>query len=187
MDWDLPPRPDSHTWPHITYNTLQTGGYHADRHCFGPNCPWDGGGEGDGAAFRLYQLGRLIDTFVYFSHSFITIPPQGWTALCHLNGARVLGMHTYLRAPNGIHDVSIQLSPCIYDVTYAHTPGTFITEWEAGAEKCRRIFESQETVERCVEAMVAIAVHHGFEGTCEYAHGVQCIYVPDTHAPPTHA
>lgn len=89
-----------------------TGGYHTDRHCFGPNCPWDNDGGGEGAAFRLYQW-ELIDVFVYFSHQFITVPPPGWTALCHRHGAKALG--------------------------------TFITEWEAGKEKCRRVFES-----RCV-------------------------------------
>ena len=33
----------------------------------------------------------LIDTFVYFSHHLITIPPEGWTQAAHKNGVEMLG------------------------------------------------------------------------------------------------
>lgn len=33
----------------------------------------------------------IIDTFVYFSHHFITIPPIGWTNAAHKHGVKVLG------------------------------------------------------------------------------------------------
>lgn len=33
----------------------------------------------------------LIDTFVYFSHNFITIPVKGWIEAAHTNGVSVLG------------------------------------------------------------------------------------------------
>jgi hypothetical protein len=32
-----------------------------------------------------------IDTFVYFSHHLVTIPPPGWISAAHVNGVRVLG------------------------------------------------------------------------------------------------
>ena len=100
----------------LTQSIINPGGYHADRHCFGSNCPWDDhAGDGDegagaGAAFRLYQW-DLIDAFVYFSHRFVTIPPPGWSALCHRHGVRALG--------------------------------TLITEWDAGRETCRQLFASR--------------------------------------------
>ena len=33
----------------------------------------------------------LIDTFVYFSHHLITIPPKGWIRAAHKNGVEILG------------------------------------------------------------------------------------------------
>ncbi|CAM9741516.1 unnamed protein product [Chrysoparadoxa australica] len=41
-------------------------------------------------AYRIYDW-LLIDTFIYFSHSFVTIPPAGWIQVAHLHGTRVLG------------------------------------------------------------------------------------------------
>jgi mannosyl-glycoprotein endo-beta-N-acetylglucosaminidase len=32
-----------------------------------------------------------IDTFVYFSHHLVTVPPVGWVSAAHTNGVRVLG------------------------------------------------------------------------------------------------
>ena len=35
--------------------------------------------------YRLPYL-ELVDMFVYFSHYFITIPPFGYTLICHKHG-----------------------------------------------------------------------------------------------------
>ena len=35
---------------------------------------------------------NLIDTFVYFSHHFVTIPPPCWIHAAHLHGVPVLGV-----------------------------------------------------------------------------------------------
>lgn len=59
-----------------------------------------------------------------------------------------------------------RLNPSVHTRIHTLSAGTFITEWDAGTEKCRHVFESEEMVARCVEQMVALAVHHGFEGTC---------------------
>ena len=33
----------------------------------------------------------MIDTFVYFSHKLVTIPPYGWINAAHTHGVKVLG------------------------------------------------------------------------------------------------
>ncbi|XP_035827207.1 uncharacterized protein LOC101863364 isoform X2 [Aplysia californica] len=41
-------------------------------------------------SYRFYHW-HLIDTFVYFSHRFITVPPLGWICAAHKEGVTVLG------------------------------------------------------------------------------------------------
>ncbi|PIC42168.1 hypothetical protein B9Z55_009332 [Caenorhabditis nigoni] len=42
--------------------------------------------------------------------------------------------------------------------------GTFITEWKSGKEICSRILENEETMERTVNSLVAVANFYGFDG-----------------------
>jgi len=54
-------------------------------------------------------------------------------------------------------------------VNAAHTHGvpvlgTLITEWDAGAAACARLFGSVGAAEAAAEALASIAAWHGFEG-----------------------
>ncbi|CAP28720.2 Protein CBR-ENG-1 [Caenorhabditis briggsae] len=42
--------------------------------------------------------------------------------------------------------------------------GTFITEWKSGKEICSRILENEETMEKTVNSLVAVANYYGFDG-----------------------
>ncbi|XP_041363346.1 cytosolic endo-beta-N-acetylglucosaminidase-like [Gigantopelta aegis] len=57
------------------------GGYQEDRFIQGST---------NHLAYRFYHW-QLIDTFVYFSHHFCTIPPPGWIDAAHKHDVRVLG------------------------------------------------------------------------------------------------
>lgn len=88
-------------------------------------------GTGKYDAYRFYHW-HLVDTFVYFSHHMITIPPPCWINAAHKHGVPVLG--------------------------------TFITEWDDGFEKCVRLLSDMSLLERFVDQMVNIAVHHSMDG-----------------------
>ncbi|KAK8782884.1 hypothetical protein V5799_015772 [Amblyomma americanum] len=57
------------------------GGYHDDRFIHG--------GE-DSGSYRFHHW-QIIDTFVYYTHSLVTIPPPGWITAAHRHGVKVLG------------------------------------------------------------------------------------------------
>ncbi|RUS76049.1 hypothetical protein EGW08_016179, partial [Elysia chlorotica] len=48
------------------------------------------GSCGDPEQYLFYHW-QLIDTFIYFSHHFVTIPPPGWIHAAHTHGVDVLG------------------------------------------------------------------------------------------------
>ncbi|KAH7956852.1 hypothetical protein HPB52_012866 [Rhipicephalus sanguineus] len=57
------------------------GGYHEDRFINGSDKPY-------GYRFHHWQL---IDSFVYYAHHLVTIPPPGWISAGHIHGVKVLG------------------------------------------------------------------------------------------------
>eukprot|EP00850_Spirogloea_muscicola_P020113 SM000207S06188 [mRNA] locus=s207:137974:139855:- [translate_table: standard] len=89
------------------------------------------GGALGSNAFCLWDW-DLVDTFVYFSHELVTVPPPGWISAAHLHGTQVLG--------------------------------TFITEWEAGAELCGALLASPTTVRTAAAQLASIADYYGFDG-----------------------
>jgi mannosyl-glycoprotein endo-beta-N-acetylglucosaminidase len=62
------------------------GGYVEDRVPFAA-----AGFEGRGANHYFLRQWNSVDTFVYFSHHRVSIPPPGWTHAAHLHGTKVLG------------------------------------------------------------------------------------------------
>lgn len=67
------------------------------------------GGYNDYEAFQgqniekeLYSCSYLnyVETFVYFSHRLVTIPPPTWTNTCHRNGVKILG--TFIVEPGSV-------------------------------------------------------------------------------------
>ena len=51
-------------------------------------------GFNDARDYTFYHW-DLIDIFIYFSHHFITIPPESWINAAHENNVRMLGMQNF--------------------------------------------------------------------------------------------
>lgn len=66
------------------------GGYHAyETGCYASCSALGGASYGDGA-YRV-SAWELVDSFVYFSHSLVTVPPPAWINLCHAHEVKALG------------------------------------------------------------------------------------------------
>jgi len=77
----LPAAPPEGTHPKLLVCHDLQGGYGDDSLLLGGSDP---------DQFSLCSW-HLVDVFVYFSHSLVTIPPPGWTDAAHLHGTQVLG------------------------------------------------------------------------------------------------
>ena len=98
------------------------GGYHDDKFIDGTDNP---------DFYNFYHWAQ-IDTFVYFSHHLVTIPPLMWIDTAHKNGVNVLG--------------------------------TFITEWDDGANNCLTMFETAQSSIHFAEKLAEIARIYNFDG-----------------------
>lgn len=57
--------------------------------------------------------------------------------------------------------------PCWISAAHLHgvkVLGTFITEWDAGADICRKLLSDEESINKAVSQLVEIAKYHRFEG-----------------------
>ncbi|XP_058075128.1 cytosolic endo-beta-N-acetylglucosaminidase 1-like [Magnolia sinica] len=77
----LPPGSSSPSRPRMLVCHDMAGGYLDDK--------WVQGGN-NADAYAIWHW-YLIDVFVYFSHSLITIPPPCWTNTAHTHGVKILG------------------------------------------------------------------------------------------------
>jgi endo-beta-N-acetylglucosaminidase D len=57
----------------------------------------------DSSAIYNFNYWQYVDTFVYFSHHRVTIPPPGWTNAAHRSGVRLLG--TFITGTTDDEDV----------------------------------------------------------------------------------
>ena len=87
------------------------------------------------SAYRLSHW-RCIDTFVYFSHHLVTLPPTGWVKAAHLHGTKV-SMYRSADNPSIVASMACAVSQ---GMQCRQVLGTFITEWDAGKAVCSQLF-----------------------------------------------
>ncbi|KAL1450283.1 hypothetical protein MTO96_028033 [Rhipicephalus appendiculatus] len=71
------------------------GNYKEDRFIYGSD---------DASAYRFHHW-QIIDTFIYYSHYMVTIPPPGWISAAHRHGVKVLG--TFILGKDDIKTINI--------------------------------------------------------------------------------
>ncbi|CAO0798167.1 unnamed protein product [Mucor circinelloides] len=106
------------------------------------------------------QYWHLADTFVYFSHERVSIPPVNWTNACHRNGVQCLG--TFLvEGNNQMHEMEALL----------HGPPTL----NNNSDDPMRLWSSFYA-----DKLVAIAKHYGFDG---WLINIECEFFPFPTSP----
>ncbi|XP_075725100.1 cytosolic endo-beta-N-acetylglucosaminidase isoform X2 [Rhipicephalus microplus] len=61
-------------------------------------------GSEESNLYRFHHW-QIIDTFIYYSHYMVTIPPPGWISAAHRHGVKVLG--TFILGDGGIKTINI--------------------------------------------------------------------------------
>ncbi|OAD04876.1 glycoside hydrolase family 85 protein [Mucor lusitanicus CBS 277.49] len=106
------------------------------------------------------QHWHLADTFVYFSHERVSIPPVNWTNACHRNGVQCLG--TFLvEGSNQMHEMEALL----------HGPPTL----NNSSDDPMRLWSPFYA-----DKLVAIAKYYGFDG---WLINVECEFFPFPTSP----
>ncbi|KAK4518975.1 uncharacterized protein ATC70_009202 [Mucor velutinosus] len=106
------------------------------------------------------QYWHLADTFVYFSHERVSIPPVNWTNACHRNGVQCLG--TFLvDGNNQMHEMEALL----------YGPPTL----NNSSDDPMRLWSPFYA-----DKLVAIAKHYGFDG---WLINIECEFFPFPTSP----
>ncbi|GAN08703.1 cytosolic endo-beta-N-acetylglucosaminidase isoform X1 [Mucor ambiguus] len=106
------------------------------------------------------QHWHLADTFVYFSHERVSIPPVNWTNACHRNGVQCLG--TFLvEGNNQMHEMEALL----------HGPPTL----NNSSDDPMRLWSPFYA-----DKLVAIAKYYGFDG---WLINIECEFFPFPTSP----
>ncbi|KAH7944241.1 hypothetical protein HPB52_017578 [Rhipicephalus sanguineus] len=80
--------------PRTIFATIWTANYKEDRFIHGTD-------EAHGYRFHHWQV---IDTFIYYSHNMVTIPPPGWISAAHRHAVKVLG--TFILGEDGTKTIN---------------------------------------------------------------------------------
>ena len=87
----------------------------------------------------------------------LSIPPPGWVSLAHNNHVPCLGIF------RRYHNSRLE-ERFIASSTPMFGTGTFITEWEAGAKSCSRVFANAVAAAELASQLARIAAHHSLDG-----------------------
>ncbi|ORZ23587.1 glycosyl hydrolase family 85-domain-containing protein [Absidia repens] len=101
------------------------------------------------------QYWQYVDSFIYFSHERVTIPPVNWINTCHRNGVPCLG--TFIVEGDQMGELEMLLhGPTDYPVLGDDDPMRLWNPYFA-------------------DKLVAIAKHYGFDG---WLMNIECSFVP---------
>ncbi|CAO3591409.1 unnamed protein product [Absidia cylindrospora] len=101
------------------------------------------------------QYWQYVDSFIYFSHERVTIPPVNWINTCHRNGVACLG--TFIVEGDQMGELEMLLhGPADYPVLGDDDPMRLWNPYFA-------------------DKLVAIAKHYGFDG---WLMNIECSFVP---------
>lgn len=116
-------------------------------------------------AYALWHW-HLVDVFVYFSHYLVTLPPPCWTNAAHLHGVKVC--FSVLSSSVLLPFLLALRLPCLFEVCFAvcvpKVLGTFITEWDKGAEVCKEMLATEASAQMYAERLTELAAALGFDG-----------------------